>query len=79
MQRAEFCAYCNCVMDRVTLDATLSAPAGKHKIMARPDVGGHEIALTDQQFEDLITVHLADWLEQVQTCTTAPLFDHSTG
>lgn len=47
--------------------------------MARPDVGGHEIALTDQQFEDLITVHLADWLEQVLTCTTAPLFDHSTG
>ena len=79
MQRAEFCAYCNCVMDRVTLDATLSAPAGKHKIKARPDVGGHEIALTDQQFEDLITVHLADWLEQVQTCTTALLFDHSTG
>ncbi|CAL8468548.1 g8088 [Coccomyxa elongata] len=65
-ERAEHCAYCNCVMDRETLDATLSAPAGKHTIRARPDVGGHEIVLTDQQFSDLITVHLADWLEQVE-------------
>ena len=65
MQRAEFCAYCNCVMDRATLDATLSAAPGTHAIRARPALGGHEIKLTDEQFHDLITVHLADWLEQV--------------
>ena len=66
MQRAEFCAFCNCVMDRTTLDATLSDSPGKHSIHARPDVaGGAHIPLTDSQFSDLITVHLADWLEQV--------------
>ena len=66
-QRAEFCAFCNCVMDRATLDATLSAPAGQHSIRARPDAGGAHIPLTDRQLEDLITVHLADWLEQVRS------------
>lgn len=64
-QRAEFCAYCNCVMDRATLDATLAAALGTHAIKARPALGGHDIKLTDEQFQDLITVHLADWLEQV--------------
>lgn len=67
MQRAEFCAFCNCVMDRTALDATLSDGPGKHSIHARPDVaGGAHIPLTDSQFSDLITVHLADWLEQVR-------------
>ena len=67
MQRAEFCAFCNCVMDRTTLDATLSDSPGTHSIHARPDVaGGARIPLTDSQFSDLITVHLADWLEQVR-------------
>ena len=66
MQRAEHCAFCNCVMDRTTLDRTLSDKQGAHSICARPDVaGGAHIPLTDSQFEDLITVHLADWLEQV--------------
>ncbi len=65
-QRAEFVAYCNCVLDRATLDATLSAPPGTHSIRARPAVGGHEIPLTDEQFTDLVTVHVADWLEQVR-------------
>lgn len=67
MQRAEFCAFCNCVMDRTTLDSTLSDSPGAHSISARPDVaGGAHIPLTNSQFKDLITVHLADWLEQVR-------------
>ena len=66
-QRAEFCAFCNCVMDRTTLDATLSDSPGQHSIRARPDVaGGAHIPLSNSQFSDLITVHLADWLEQVR-------------
>ncbi len=66
LQRAEFCAFCNCVMDRTTLDRTLSDRSGHHSIDARPDVaGGAHIPLTDSQFKDLITVHVADWLEQV--------------
>ena len=52
-------------MDRATLDATLAAPSGQHSVLARPEVGGAAIALTDGQFRDLITVHLADWLQQV--------------
>lgn len=51
--------------DRETLDATLDAPAGTHEIRARPEVGGERIPLTDQQFRDLITVHVADFIEQV--------------
>ena len=63
-QRAELIAYVNCVMDRATLDACLDQTT--HPISARPEVGGHTINLDQQQFSDLITVHLADWLEQVQ-------------
>lgn len=29
-------------------------------------MGGERIPLSEQQFTDLITVHLADWLEQVR-------------
>ena len=63
-ERAEFVCYANCVMDRTTLDAALDAAPGERWLMARPDVGGERIALSEQQFTDLITVHLADWLEQ---------------
>ena len=43
---------------------TLTAHA--RAFQARPDVGGERIPLSEQQFTDLITVHLADWLEQVR-------------
>lgn len=52
-------------MDRATLDETLSHGSGAHFVLARPEFGGHKIPLTDQQFTDLISVHLADWLQQV--------------
>lgn len=42
--------------------------AGTRTISARPEVGGQQIALSDQQFEDLIRLHLADFTEQVQRC-----------
>lgn len=44
--------------------STLAAHAPAFQ--ARPDVGGERIPLSEQQFTDLITVHLADWLEQVR-------------
>jgi hypothetical protein len=65
-ERAEFVAYVNCVMDRISLDSTLDAAPGEHCVRARPDVGGERIPLNDRQFTDLITVHLADWLEQAR-------------
>ena len=51
--------------DRETLDATLTAPPGTHEIRARSELGGERIPLTDKQFMDLITVHVADFIEQV--------------
>jgi len=65
-ERAEFVAYVNCVMDRISLDSTLDAAPGEHCVRARPDVGGERIPLNDRQLTDLITVHLADWLEQAR-------------
>jgi len=65
-ERAEKIAYVNCVLDRLSLDSQLDAAPGQHSVRARPEVGGHQIPLTDQEHTDLITVHLADWLEQVE-------------
>lgn len=66
--QAEFLVHTFCVMDLASLDATMDAPSGKHHVMARKQHGGHPIPLTDQQYRDLITVQLADWLEQVCFC-----------
>lgn len=76
--RAEFVCYANCVMDRTTLDAALDAAPGERWLMARPDVGGERITLTEQQFTDLITVHLADWLEQACAYVSAGLLSPVT-
>ena len=53
-------------MDLKSLDATMDAPSGEHFVLARQQHGGHHIPLTDRQYRDLITVQLADWLEQVK-------------
>ena len=57
----------NCVMDRATLDAALQKDLQTEgfTLEARPEVGGHAIQLSRQQFRDLIAVHLGDWLQQV--------------
>ena len=64
--KAEFLVHTFCVMDLASLDATMDAPSGKHHVTARKQHGGQPVPLTDQQYRDLITVQLADWLEQVQ-------------
>ena len=64
-ERAELICYVNCVMDRASLDATLDNEAGSHFVTARPEAGNHTISLTDQQLDDLVAVHLCDWLQQV--------------
>ncbi|KAL3161203.1 hypothetical protein ABBQ38_009572 [Trebouxia sp. C0009 RCD-2024] len=70
--QAEFLVHTFCVMDLASLDATMDAPSGKHHVMARKQHGGHPIPLTDQQYRDLITVQLADWLEQVERYSHMP-------
>ena len=66
-------------MDLASLDATMGAPPGKHHVMARKQHGGQPISLTDQQYRDLITVQLADWLEQVHCALHTPLSTPADG
>lgn len=67
-ERAEFTAYCNCVMDRSTFDAAVaeavSGDADAFEIRDRE--GSPPIALTRAQLTDLAEVHVSDWLEQVE-------------
>lgn len=69
-QRAEFLAYVFCIMDLASLDATVDDAAGQHSVLAREQHGGQRVQLTDQQYTDLITVQLADWLEQARHNST---------
>ena len=67
-ERAEFAAYCNCVMDRSTFDAAVSSAVagGDDGFEIRDRVeGSRPIALSRAQLADLAEVHLFDWLEQV--------------
>ncbi len=67
-ERAEFTAYCNCVMDRSTFDAAVaeavSGDGASFEIRDRE--GSPPIALTRGQLTDLAEVHVSDWLEQVE-------------
>lgn len=56
----------NCVMDWASLDASLE-PLSYKNVQARREAGGAKISneLIEQQFKDLIQVHLGDWLQQV--------------
>ena len=65
--QAEFLVHTFCIMDLASLDATMDAPSGKHHVVARKQHGTEQVPLTDQQYHDLITVQLADWLEQVHS------------
>ena len=61
-------------MDLASLDATMGDEPGQHNIRAREQHGGKLVPLTDEQYRNLITVQLADWLEQVthlKTCKGA--------
>jgi hypothetical protein len=61
--RAERIVFANCMMDRSSFDALLES-AGPYLIRNR--VTGETIELSREDFDDLVRVHLCDWLEQVQ-------------
>lgn len=66
-ERAELVAWLNCIMDRATFDAAVSdALAGEKHLTLSDRDGSPPIALTTVQLRDLATVHLFDWLEQVE-------------
>ncbi|MXX47237.1 MAG: hypothetical protein F4Z38_02850 [Chloroflexi bacterium] len=66
-ERAEFVAWLNCIMDRATFDAAISAAlAGERRLSISDRDGNPPIELTVDQLRDLAMVHLFDWLEQVE-------------
>jgi hypothetical protein len=60
--RAERIAFVNCLMDRSTFDALLESD-GPYFIRNRET--GETIELSREDYDDLVRVHLCDWLEQV--------------
>jgi hypothetical protein len=67
-ERAEFTAYCNCVMDRSTFDAAVAQAleGDGDAFEIRDREGSPPIAMTRAQLTDLAEVHVSDWLEQVE-------------
>ena len=61
-ERAEWIAYVNCMMDRSTFDAMLESE-GPYRIRNRET--GEIMELSREDYDDLVRVHLCDWLEQV--------------
>jgi len=61
-ERAERIAFVNCLMDRSTFDALLESD-GPYRIRNRET--GETMELTRADYDDLVRMHLCDWLEQV--------------
>jgi hypothetical protein len=61
-ERAERIAFVNCLMDRASFDALLGSD-GPYRIRNRET--GESIELSREDYDDLVRVHLCDWLEQV--------------
>ena len=61
-ERAERIAYLNCALVRSTFDALVT---GSRPLRVVDRLTDDPVPLSEQDFQDLVTVHLADWLEQV--------------
>lgn len=62
-ERAERLAYINCALMRASLDHSVEQNKNSHLIKDRFKEQEVELSLND--FNDLCTIHLCDWLEQV--------------
>jgi hypothetical protein len=62
-EQAEHVAYWNCAMDRASFDRAVERGEAPYRFRNR--LTGEEVELTQQDFDDLCTLHLYDWLEQV--------------
>ncbi len=62
--RAELLAYANCAMDRDSFFALVDQHQARYLIKDR--LSGEHIDLSHEQFEDLMRLHLSDYLEQVE-------------
>ena len=61
-ERAERIAFVNCLMDRSSFDALLESD-GPYRLRNRES--GETMELSREDFDDLVRLHLCDWLEQV--------------
>ena len=61
---AERLAYLNSAMTRTTFDETIERDEGPHSMVDR--FTGERVEFSPQEFQDLLTMHLCDWLEQVE-------------
>ena len=62
-ERAERLSYLNCAVLRTSIDPNLQNADGPFVIEDR--IAGESVELSRQDFDDLVRVHLCDWLEQV--------------
>lgn len=62
-ERVEYLSYLNCAMTRAPFDAQVGQP-GPHTILDR--FTGEEVSVSKEDWNDLCTMHLCDWLEQVE-------------
>ena len=74
-ERAERLAYLNSAMDRASFDTILEVSFDTIPENSRPfcmvdRFTGEAVTLTPREFEDLCTIHLCDWLEQLPRSKT---------
>jgi hypothetical protein len=62
-RRAELLAYLNCAMDRASFDAAVERGTPPYRFRDR--LADHQVELSEQDFDDLCTIHLCDLIEQV--------------
>lgn len=62
-ERAERLSYLNCAVLRASIDPNLASEEGPFVIDDR--ITGEPVELSREDFDDLVRVHLCDWLEQV--------------
>lgn len=62
-ERAERLGFLNCMMDRARWDRIFLDQTGERCVVNR--LTGEECPLSQADFDDLTTIHVCDWLEQV--------------
>ncbi|MGY8824122.1 MAG: DUF6817 domain-containing protein [Candidatus Latescibacterota bacterium] len=62
-ERAEYLVYVNCAMVRDSFDSLFAQREAPYVIGDR--LTGQDIEMTQRDFDDLVLMHLCDWLEQV--------------
>ena len=62
-ERAEWLAYLNCFMDRDSFDGQLTMDKDPYPIKHR--VTAEIMDVSREDYDDLVRIHLCDWLEQV--------------